>query len=151
MPTPKHAEIAEAVKESINDGTTFSHKFVADRSYWYTARLERIGSLSVTVQAIAETFSLVSRQPASLHDYEVLVVVYGPLGWDAEAGVSVEDMDDYLLTCQEIKDHLRGAGKMSSATLIEAEHDPLYDQAKLEQSRFLAGLRFTYRIGRDAD
>lgn len=144
-----HVAIAEAVKDSLNGASaSLSRRVQAERNYsLIMSRSDSPLRLVVLPQSDESINPSATRTPHSQHDYgiQVALIEGGMMGDDGQ--FDVKKIDDLIFLMQEIKDHLRDAGKMAGATLIGITHSPIYDSEHLQGkgSEFRSAITFTYR------
>ncbi len=144
----KHVDIAEAIKDSLNSAS-LAMDFVAERKYPGAVDRIDVSDVEVFVFPIGHAWTYIDRKPTTLHTYDVQVVVRSPLNVDSDE-YDQDQVDLLLELMEDIEDHLRDNGQMSTATLTAGTNDPIFEPDKLDEHLFFAGLVFTYTIGRSA-
>lgn len=147
MATSKTIAIAKAVTEELNGGS-YTQSFTAARSYKRKIDLEELSSLRVTVIPESEEIDKQTRA-TTLDDFRVAVVVQKKIAVDSEGQKQTQEVDTLLDFTEELKNTFRFGDQMASATWMRTDHDPLYDQDKLDEFNvFESVFTLNYRIAR---
>ena len=140
---PTIADIAEAVKDELNDGS-FSQDFTAERKYLPAFELKDMTTLHVTVVPKGRELETIARGAAQ-EDVQIDVAVQKKLGdVDGEA----DEIDALTALVGEIGDFF-ARRRLASVKAIwgRTENVPVYDPEHLREMRqFTSVLTLTFRV-----
>lgn len=130
-------DLADAVVARLN-AATFTLSFTPQRDLFPIKQSEDITELEVNVVAGPEAWVKQDRDATYLVNYDVLVVVEGPVGTSA-------DVADYVELCEEIKADLVKQ-KLGGMRVSEVVQDAPFNQERLyTENIYFAVITFRYR------